>query len=154
MTKTTNSIKRWMMIQSFAIAGLVAGGVLLGVWISSESAKREAIQRAADQAEVTVCKRTVLNAPPTLRILGAVSISFENSITTTKAALAAQDADDPLIKVRKASLKRSKHALGDVSSFMRQVRKNTPTRTSCNELAVKKNVGLPFPNVKEEKDAE
>ena len=134
-----------MLIQGVFIVLTMVATIALAVWLSSEVSERQARDRAQALSEVVVCKRQVLNAPSTLRILDALTTSIENSIATTQAAMGQAEANDPLLAVRKASLKRNEAALADMGRFRTQINRQTPTVESCNELARDKDVPLPFP---------
>ena len=139
--------KTWAIV--YVIAMLVYGAAIAYIAVSASTAqsrldKQEALTQAqraaAQQAEVTVCRRQVAGAPVTLKILVSLKGVFESRIETSRAAIAASS-DAELNEVREESIARDLEAIDSLEKIVEQTRRQTPTAEKCDQLARKYGIG-------------
>lgn len=123
-------------------------GIVLAVAVVSlfkvihEQTTREANAKAANSAQVAACFNSVESAPIINGFLHAHETLVNNSLLTTRAAIAVEDKNDPLHKIRVASLRRLIKAQSNTENLKELLVATTPTQDSCIKLA--KKVGAPY----------
>lgn len=145
MSTATSRGRIRLAIAGFIIALVVYGMAIgyLSVRAASTSnrldqaeAKQAAQEAAAHQAEVTVCRRQLAQAPTTAAILASLRDLIEARVESSRQALAT-DPDSPLADIRRAAIAQGAVSLVALTKIDVQLRNTTPTRARCDFLAKK-----------------
>ena len=137
-----------LILYGAAIGYLSVSVTLTATRLTKTEAKQAAQEAAAEQAEVTVCRRQVATGPTTLVILESLRDVIADRVATSQQARLA-DPDSPLDDVRQRAIQRGQVALDGLQKFVVQTRRRTPTDARCDALAAKYGIGQS--NQKEDK---
>lgn len=110
-------------------------------------ARQQAQEAAAHQAEVTVCRRNVAQAPTTAAILSSLGDLIQARVDSSRASLDA-DPDSALDDVRRHAIEQGLDALDAIDAIAIELARTTPTKAKCDRLAVRYGI-KPAPREKE-----
>lgn len=130
----------WVGIAYLGIVLTIVGLYVVYVKQNREETKRLSEQRASAVQQVATCFTGVKNAPVVAGFIGGEKALITNSIDGNRAALKIKGQDPKLGDVRRASLKRLLVAKANIDILTTLIRKTTPTRKSCVQLALKTHV--------------
>lgn len=131
--------KFWITLFGFGLAATVVALWFAFGRIAREEAFRAASMKAANVTQVGQCFTAAKNGPVTKGFIGAFETVTSNSITSTKAALAAQPVG-PLTEVRLQSLVRLEAAKANTDALRRLINSSIPDKKKCVELAARLHV--------------
>lgn len=123
-----------ILTTTLAILALIIGCIGL-VRQSKSDSIRAADRKAQEVSQVSQCFQSVKTAPTILKTLGLIDDLATNSIKGNREALKSAKPGDPLIAVRKASLRRLIPKRASLRRLIKKTQTSVPTKKSCNKLA-------------------
>jgi hypothetical protein len=130
----------WMGVAYFGLSAVVIALFILFNRTAREEAARAASNNAASSTQVGQCFTQVKTLPLTRGFVAGQEAIVDDSLISTRAALNAAPANDPLHLIRVHALLRLERAKVATDRLRRLIEKETPTRKQCLRLARKLHV--------------